>query len=276
MRHDAVVRIVLVGMVAACVAVTGCSRLTFVKPSLERSGFTKVAPDYNVRSTAEDQQRVVAIERVGLAGQQLRAGNLDEAETQAQAAVKADPDSVGAYTLLAIIAGQRGQSAKAGEFYAKAAGMAPSKGTVQNNYGAWLCSNGRSQESLAYFDQALRDPGYRTPAAAMANSGSCALKAGQDARADRYLERAVKLDPDNPVALAALARLSFKTSRYMDARAFSQRRLAAAPASPEALLLASQIEQKLGDTAAAARYVQKLRTQFPQARTTASGDASQR
>lgn len=276
MRHDAAARIALACLVTGCLLVGGCSRLTFVKPSLERSGFTKVAPDYDVRSSAEDQQRVAAIERVGAAGQQLRAGNLDEAETQAQAAVKADPNSVDAYTLLAVIAGQRGQSAKAGGLYAKAAGMAPNTGGVQNNYGTWLCSNGRSQESLAYFDRALKDPGYKTPAAALANSGSCALEAGQGARADLYLERAIQLDPVNPVALAALARKSYKTGRYMDARAFSQRRLAAAPVSPEVLLLASQIEQKLGDTAAAARYVQQLRTQFPQARTTASGDASQR
>ena len=260
-------------VVLTCLVASACSRLTFVRPKMERGEYTQVAPEYTVRQDPNEKKRVLAIERVGLAGQQLRAGRLDEAEAQAQDALKADPSSVDAYTLLAVIADQRGQSTQAGTLYAKASAMAPDSGAVQNNYGAWLCSNGRSAESLAYFDRALVDRRYPSPAAAMANSGSCALTAGQDARANQYLRRAIELDPDNPVALAALAQVSYKAGQYMDARAFSQRRLAAAPASPDVLLLASQIEQKLGDTAAAAGYVQRIRTEFPQARTTASGDA---
>lgn len=276
MRHEASTRVVLACVVGACLAIGACSRLTFVKPDLHRSSFTKVAPDYNVSSTAQDEKRVAAIERIGAASQQLRSGNLEEAESQAVAALDADPDSVDAYTLLAVIAQQRGQVTKSGEFYARAASLAPNNGLAQNNYGTWLCSNGRSQQSLPYFDSALKDPSYKTPAAALANSGTCALRSGQGARADLYLERAIGLDPNNPVALAALARRSYEAGKYMRARAFSQRRLAAAPASAQVLLLASQIEQKLGDTDAAARYVQQLRTRFPQAQTTGSGDATQR
>jgi type IV pilus assembly protein PilF len=57
--------------------------------------------------------------------------------------------------------------------------------------------------------------------------------------------------------------MRYSQARYMDARAFSERRLAAAPASADALLLASQIEDKLGDSAAAARYVRRLGEEFP-------------
>ena len=145
-----------------------------------------------------------------------------------------------------------------------------------NNYGAWLCSNGRPDESLALFDRALADQTYPTPAAALANSGSCALDAGQGARAARDLSQALALDPTNAVALAAMAQSEFTAGHYLEARAFSERRLAVAPASVKVLQLASQIEQKLGDTAAAARYVQRIGTEFPQQRTDPTGDASQR
>src|SRR5690606_26756693 len=128
-----------------------------------------------------------------------------------------------------------------------------------NNYAVWLCGNGRQAESLPLFAQALRDPGYATPAVAMANAGACALEAGRAAEAERDLRRALELDPENPVALATMARLSFQQGDYLQARAFSQRRLAAAPASAQVLQLASQIEQKLGDSAAMAGYVQRLR-----------------
>jgi type IV pilus assembly protein PilF len=45
--------------------------------------------------------------------------------------------------------------------------------------------------------------------------------------------------------------------------AFTERRLAAAPANAAVLQLAAGIEEKLGDKAAASRYVQRLRAEFP-------------
>ena len=251
----------LAWVVLGSLVVAGCSRLTFIRPKLERGEYTRETPEYALRADPQDKKRIAAMDQVAMAEQHLRGGQLDQAETEASAALKADPSSADAHTLLAMIAEQRG---KAGE----------ARGAVLNNYGAWLCGNGRAAESLVLFDQALADPGYRTPGAALANAGSCALTAGQSARADRDLRRALQYDPANPTALAALAELEYGAGDYMQARAFSERRLAAAPATLQVLQLASQIEQKLGDTAAAARYVQRIRTEFPQARTP-SGDVGQ-
>ena len=60
--------------------------------------------------------------------------------------------------------------------------------------------------------------------------------------------------------------------RAFEARAFSERRLAAAPADRRSLLIASQIEEKLGDTRAAGRYVQRMRAEFPDTRDSGTGD----
>lgn len=263
-------------VVLATVAAAGCSRLSFIKPNLKRHNYTQIAPDYTVREDPRASQQMAAMDRVALAEQRLRAGQIDEAETEARAALKADPRSADAHTMLALLAEQRGQAAQAGGLYAKAVELAPTRGGVLNNYGTWLCRNGRAIESLTLFDRALADPGYDTPAAALANAGSCALSAGQGVRADRDLRHALQIDPASPVALAALADSEYRAGHYFKARAFSERRLAAAPATPQVLQLASQIEQKLGDMAAAARYVQRMNTEFPQTRATPSGEASQR
>ena len=60
-------------------------------------------------------------------------------------------------------------------------------------------------------------------------------RAGRTAatRAERDLRRAIELDPSNAVALAALAQREFRAGRCFEARAFSERRLAAAPADPQ-------------------------------------------
>ena len=81
------------------------------------------------------------------------------------------------------------------------------------------------------FDRALADPGYPTPASALANAGACALKAGQADLASQYLGKALEIDPGNAVALEAMAESEFNAGHYMAARAFSERRLALAPAS---------------------------------------------
>lgn len=253
----------LVAGVAVILASSACSRLTFVKPSVERRGLERTAP--KVRMTPDSYDSPAAKSRLLVQQGQvaLSQGNLPEAGDYAAKALKVAPDDSSANTLAAIVAERSGDSAKAGKLYRRAVDLAPRQGAMANNYGTWLCGNGRARESLEWFDRALADPSYRTPAVAMANSGACAADAGDDAHSARYLAGALELDPENPVALAAMAEREFRAGNAFRARAFSERRLAAAPADQRSLVLASQIEGKLGDSVAAERYVQRLQTEFP-------------
>lgn len=249
---------------------SGCGRLTFMRPDTSRGDFESTAHDVVITNNGKGASGALA--RVQIAQQSLAKGDFAGAEREAKQALKVDPRSAGAYTVLAIVKDRTGNAALAGQHYRRAAELAPMQGGMLNNYGTWLCSNGRAVESLAWFDQALAAPGYQTPAIAAGNAGACALQAGQLERAQQLLRQAIDLDPQNQVALSAMAELEFKAGRMMAARAFSQRRLAAAPADPAALLLASQIEQKLGDSTAAEEYVRRLRTEFPDARSSEPGD----
>jgi type IV pilus assembly protein PilF len=257
--------------VLAAVAVAGCNRLSFVRPDTSRGNYTQVAPEIEVSDRGRRSPLAVR-DQLLLAEQRLRAGQHDQARAHAEAALRLDPRSADARTMLALVAQRGGDQARAGSHYAKAAELAPQQGYALNNYGTWLCANGRAAEALTWFDRALASPGYPTPAAALANAGACAGRAGQDARAERDLRRALELDPANPVALAAMAGLALRQGRALEARAFVERRLAAAPADAEALRLASQIEHKLGDRAAAERYTRQLRAEFGDAIPPQSGE----
>ncbi|RDZ28468.1 type IV pilus biogenesis/stability protein PilW [Lysobacter silvisoli] len=263
-------------LLAALAAVAGCSRLTFVRPDFDKVKYEDTGPHIEVRDDKRSKDANSARNRVQLASAALRSGDLDGAERDARTALKADPRSADAHTLLGAIAARRGNAAVAGEHYKKAVELAPERGAFLNNYGVWLCGNGRAAESLSWFDRALNDSTYPTPGAALANAGSCADSAGQRERAERDLRAAVALDPANALALGSLARIELGKGNAFEARAFSERRLAAAPADAESLVLASQIEQKLGDTAAAARYVQRLRAEFPDAQGSGTGDDGKR
>ena len=244
-------------------AMTGCSRLSFIKPNSKMIPAPEADSEYHVSDSAATRQRLASQDRLRLATQRLSSGDLATAEREAKMLLKDNPDSADAYTLLAVVRSRQGNPAQAGDYYKRAAELAPSQGGVLNNYGAWLCANEFPAEALVWFDRALAAPGYATPGAALANAGGCALKAGQYERAGRDLRQALSLDPDNPYALASMAKNEYRQGRYFEARAFTERRLAAAPADPDMLQLASDIESKLGDKAAASRYVQRLRAEFP-------------
>ena len=257
-------------------AAAGCSRLSFVKPTAKRGSLDRTAQVVEVHETREGAQRSSVRNRLALAQGHLARGDLDAAERDTRQALKLKADSADGYTLLAAIAEGRGQVAEAGAHYRRAAELAPTQGGALNNYGTWLCGAGRAAESLSWFERALADPAYPTPASALANAGACADRAGQAGRAERDLRAAISLDPENPLALGALAQVEFRAGRYLAARAFSQRRLAAAPADARALQLASQIEQKLGDMAAADHYGRRLREEFPGAVPGNAGENTQR
>lgn len=269
-------RDVLLPVLLAALAAGGCSRLTFIKTDPDRRSYEETNAPIEVHESAAAKRRAELRNQVALAQSALLKDDLDAAERAARQALKIDGASPDPQTLLAAIAERRGRMVEAGGLYRRAAELAPQDGAVANNYGAWLCANGRAAESLSWFDRALQDPAYATPAAALANAGACALRAGQADRAGRDLRRAVVLDDENAVALGALAQLEYQSGRYMEARAFSERRLAAAPADAGALVLASQIERKLGDSAAAARYGRRLREEFPGNASGSPGDATQR
>lgn len=259
-------RAVVASVVLAALVVAGCSRLTFIRPKLERGDMDRVAPVYEFKNDdARTRNRLAAMEGVAIAQQRLQEGQVDEAERHAKAALKASPNSVEANLLLGMIAQRRGQSKVAGSHYANAAKLGPQNGAALNNYGAWLCENGRATESVPLFEQAARSPGYGTPDAALANAGTCALRQGDLGRAEADLRQSLALNPGGATALASMAELQLRRGAFLEARAFSERRLSAAPATPDALQLASQIERKLGDTAAADRYVQRMRSEFPPA-----------
>ena len=252
---------------------TACSRLTFVRPKgkMESLSGQQVAPEYSVKDSPEVKRRQSVQTMLARATQRLHAGELDPAEKDVRSALKLDPGSADATTLLAVIEDRRGRAQEAGQLYRRAAELAPGQGAAQNNYGAWLCANGAAAESLVWFDRAVQAPGYATPVLAMANAGSCALTSGQTERAERDLRLALSRDPSNTTALGAMAELEFDRQHYLPARAFIERRLASGPATAAVLKLASQIEDRLGDKAAASRYVQRIRAEFPDAQDVNSG-----
>lgn len=153
---------------------------------------------------------------------------------------------------------------KAERHYRQALRLEPDNPDAQNALGAFLCRNGQPAKGEAAFVEAAENPLYRTPEVAFTNAGVCARRAGRLEQAEAYVRRALAQPAIYPEALIQMAGVSYERSNYLQARAFLQRYLDAAPATAAVLLLGHQIERALADEVAAKEYAVRLGTQFPE------------
>jgi type IV pilus assembly protein PilF len=226
------------------------------------------APARDTRSSKAkdaDRERITAAEtNVSLGQGYMEQGKLEIALEKLQRAIELDPNLPTAHTVIAVLYEQIGDNVQAEEHYRKSVSLAPKSGASNNNFGTFLCKQAKYEEADKYFERALTDPFYQTPAVALANRGACAVKWGREDLAEESLRRSLQIDAGNPTALYELAEILFRKGDHFRARAFVQRYEASAQASPESLLLALRIEEQLGNVKAARDYRNRLLNDFPE------------
>lgn len=199
----------------------------------------------------------------------MNRGQYEIALGKLKKAIREDPEYAPAQTVIAVLYERIGEQELAGKHYKLAFEAAPKDGDVNNNYGVYLCKTGKEDQAIGHFLKALDDPFYSTPAIALANAGSCALTNRHYTKADEYLRRALKIEPDLPDALRNMSRLSFEQQKYLTARAFMQRYEIAESHVAETLLLAFRIEMASDNRRAATKYKLMLESNFPESEETA-------
>lgn len=192
-------------------------------------------------------------------------GQYEVALEKLKKAVTADEGFAPAHTMLAVLYETIGEDDNARRHYEAALRAAPDNGDVNNNYGSFLCRVGDGKGANRYFETALEDPFYRTPAVAMTNAGSCALERGELDQAETYLRQALAYDPNFADALLTLAALNYEREDYLRARAFLQRFEVRGATTAESLMLGYRIETALSNAEMAGQYRNQLIQQFPAA-----------
>ncbi|WP_036168829.1 type IV pilus biogenesis/stability protein PilW [Massilia sp. 9096] len=205
--------------------------------------------------------------RLLLAVDYYQAGKYDVALDEVKKAIAADPDSAQAYGVRALIYTAMGETLLADDNYRHALRLAPRNPDLSNNYGLFLCdAGGKPREAMGYFETALKDPHYASPAKAMVNAGNCSLKMKNIDAAERYLLDALRYEPALPAVSIGLARVYFERRDYQRAGFFISRlteaaKLDALPA--DTLWLALRVEHNLGNRDMEASLAAQLRKRFP-------------
>jgi type IV pilus assembly protein PilF len=133
---------------------------------------------------------------------------------------------------------------------------------ARNNYGSFLCSRNRIDESIAEFLAAVKNPLYATPAMAYTNAAICSMRKKDVVNAEVYLQQALEIEPLSQAAAYQLASIQFKRNDATSAKKTLQNVMFGQP-GPEILWLAIQIERILGARDAEASYSLELRRKYP-------------
>lgn len=205
--------------------------------------------------------------RLGLS--YLQQGNYDVALEKLKRALEQDSNLPAAHHYIAALYNATRSFDLADQHYRRAIRLSPNDPALLNNYGVFLCEQGRYREAEERFVRAAGIPGYRQPEEAWQNAAMCMLRIPDNNKAEQYFRRALDIKPLLPTVLYQLSQLNHDTGEQMQARAFLQRYAAIAPHSAQTLWLGILIERALDNPSAVDDYARQLREEFPRADETA-------
>jgi type IV pilus assembly protein PilF len=201
--------------------------------------------------------------RTELATAYYARGNIGVALEELRAAVAADPTYAPAHGAIGVVYMELRELQLAEQSFARALRLSPTDPDINHNYGWFLCQNRREPESIKYFLQAVRNPLYPTPSRSYAAAGQCTMRTKNLKGAEEYFQRALKLDPDDPVSVLQMGQIRYRQGSVDEARRYVSRYNKLVNPTAESLWLALLIERKAGERVAETGYATQLRRRFP-------------
>jgi type IV pilus assembly protein PilF len=189
--------------------------------------------------------------------------NLGVALEELRIAAAADANYAPAYGMFGLVYMQMKENGRAEESFERALRIAPNDADINHNYGWFLCQTGREPASIKYFLNAIRNPLYPQPWRSYAAAGVCALKTKQIKDAEAFFDRALRLEPDEPVSLLSLGQIRYQQGNVGEARKLVARHNKLVSPSAESLWLALRIDRRLGDRVGEQSHANQLRRRFP-------------
>lgn len=198
-----------------------------------------------------------------LAAAYYERGNMGVALEELRIALAANPTYAPAYNILGLVHMDLKEYPQAQQSFERGLRIAPNDPDINHNYGWFLCQTDREELSLRYFLAAIKNPLYPSPQKSYVLAGACALRKGNETAARDYFERALRLDPNLPLALVNLAQMKYRAGELSAARGLIGRYNQIVEPTAESLWLAVRIERRLGDRAAEVKQSAELRRRFP-------------
>ncbi len=193
-------------------------------------------------------------------------GNLELANEKLLKAIRQDPKSSQAYHAYAVLQNRFLDPEKAEFYFKKSIELNPRNSEALNNYGAFLCSAKRIQESETMFLRAIDNQAYRSPEVAYTSAAVCLLKEGDVAKnrekAIGYLRRALAIGSNYRPALINMAAITLEENNNELTRLYLERFNITGNPTARSLWLSIQNDLAMGDTSKIGLLTEQLENDF--------------
>lgn len=193
----------------------------------------------------------------------MQKGQYKRAQSKLEKAINFNPDNAEAYHYKAELHRRLQEYDKAEENYKKSLDIDSKNANTLNNYGIFLCDQGRYDEAYGYFKKIINDPLYLYKADAYENLGMCSYRQGKLQQAEKAFQNALAINNKMSKSILKMAQLTFDRREKAEAYSYFKRYIGLAPHTPESLWLGILIETDRGNKNAVASYKVLLKGKFP-------------
>lgn len=178
-------------------------------------------------------------------------------------ALRIEPNYSQANYVMAMLQTELDHKDKADHYYRRALQSDPQNAGAAHDYAIFLCKEGRVEEAMKYFQDALGNPLYERKPLTNLRAGECLMNMRTDRHgAEPFFKAALSADPRLGPALYYLADIAYAREHYLQARGYIERYFSVGPDTPASLLLAVKIESDLNAEDVAREYAARLRKKF--------------
>ena len=192
----------------------------------------------------------------------LQEGSTERAKIPLKKALELNGSDADANAALALVFQAEMEPELAEQHFRKALN-ARSDARILNNYGGFLYEQKRYKEAYELFEKAAADTLYPERSRVFENLGMTAVALGQREIARQNLEKALRLNRQQPRALLEMAEMSYQDMHYVPAKEYYDRFTQLSEHTARSLLLGTRLAKVYEDKNKAASYGLQLKRLYP-------------
>jgi len=193
----------------------------------------------------------------------LAKADIARARRPLEQALKIEPNSVEANTLMATVLQVEGDDALAEESFKRAIRYGPDSAMARNNYAQFLYSKSRYEEARKNLLIAAKDTSYPARAQVYENLGRTEVKLGQQDDAEKDFQRALMLSNEQTLSMLELSEIYYAKGDYPTSKHYFDLYSKTGKSNARTLWLGIRLSRIFDDQNALASYALALKNLYP-------------
>jgi len=216
-----------------------------------------------IKASNKSDLKMVASLNTELGFRYMQDGEFELSEKKLLKALEADPKNAEAHNAMGLLRSALGEVDVAERSFLRAIQLTGDSPAIANNYGQFLCQQGRYDKGINYLISAAEDPLNTSRGAAHFNLGKCYKSSGQIKNAELHFKANLKYPSVNAEALIELAHLKLLQQEFFLAEHYLKKFARVADHTPFSLWVGYSIASENRDLDSVDSFRLLLKGLFP-------------